>query len=214
MADRTVYTLNDVSADCVAVGDWMFNAVANNFEQEFCVWNNQYVVVENGNTYPTCVQYSAGVEDDCDQDNLICGEMVGDQQGWPNQVKNQMTLALERADYKHPSCPTIQSDCRELSSYWLDLLEGTDVSRVNVCASQNELQEGQVRVVEHDRYVDTCVGWSEQARQSCPNDRDFICAGNAGGSLVYGWPGQIAATARAAMGTAGYRHPQCAGLLP
>ena len=123
---QTVHTYQDVLADCVVTscllfvcfggalfskflffcetptGDWMFNtATQTDVAKTFCVWNNQFVVVENDRTYPTCVQYNSSNAADCDQDNLVCGEMTGDQQGWPNQVKGQLNVALQRADYKH-----------------------------------------------------------------------------------------------------------------
>jgi len=213
---QTVTTDQDVSAECTTPTDWMFNAAtATTVQKTFCVWNNQFVVVEDGKTYPTCVQYNSDNNADCDQDNLICGEMVGDKQGWPNQVKGQLNTALERADYRHHECPTIQNECGMLSSYWRNFIRDNTVftaeQSMNVCAGSNKM----LRVVQKGYYADTCVGFSENARDACPTDRNYMCSGNNAGTLVYGWPGQIIATLSAALSNAeaDYRHPQCAGLL-
>lgn len=214
---QTVHTYQDVLADCLTpTGDWMFNtATQTDVAKTFCVVNNEFVVVENDRTYPTCVQYNPSNSADCDQDNFVCGEMVGDTQGWPNQVKGQLNVALQRADYKHHECPTIQDNCGKLSEYWRNFVRDNTVfsadESMNVCVGSNML-----RVVQKEHYADTCVGFSEEAREDCPTDRSYICSGNNAGSLVYGWPGQIIATLGAALSNAAgdYRHPQCAGLLP
>jgi hypothetical protein len=117
---------------------------------------------------------------------------------------------------KHPNCPTIQDECAPLGTYWTDFLTDATVFNAaqvaNVCVSAR----GMLRVVMQDHYAETCVGFSDRARQVCPDDRDYICSGNDGGNLVYGWPGQIVATAGVAFSNESgmYRHPQCGDLLP
>lgn len=214
--DQTIYTYTDVSADCTYPNDWMFNtATATDVAKTFCVVGSEFVVVEDGKTYPTCVQYNPSNSADCDQENLVCGEMNNDQQGWPNQVKAQLNVALQRADYKHHECPSIQDNCGKLSEYWRNLVRDNTVftaeQSMNVCVGSNNM----LRVVQQDSYADTCVGFSESARAECPADRNYICAGNNAGKLVYGWPGQIIATLGSALANAGenHRHPQCSSLL-
>jgi len=203
----------DVSGDCADLtGDWYFNSVQNNVDNTLCVLDNQFVVVEDGKTYPTCVQYDASRDTVCDE-NLICGG--SEVTGWPNQAKDAILVALTRADYKHKSCPTIQEECYPLGTYWTDFLTDATVFSAdevaNVCASR----AGMIRVVQKEQYADTCVGFSDRARDACPVARDYICAGNDNGMVVYGWPGQIVASAGAAFANTAenYRHPQCAGLL-
>jgi len=66
------------------------------------VSNGEFVVVEDGKTYPTCVQYAASNSAACGE-NLVCGGERDGIQGWPNQSKDAILVALTRADYKHPS---------------------------------------------------------------------------------------------------------------
>jgi len=214
--DKTFQTYTDVSADCVDLpGDWYFNTATGSLSQNFCVHNGQFVVVDDdGKTYPTCVQYDSQQTTPCDMDNFICGAQRDGIQGWPNQSKDALTEAVKRADFKHKDCPTVQDECSPLGTYWTDFITDASVFTAeetnNVCVSA----AGQFRVVQKDQYADTCVGFNENARTPCPNDRDYICAGNDGGSLVYGWPGQIVATLGKALANVAenYRHPQCSGL--
>lgn len=214
-ADKTVMTLQDVSAECQTVNSWYMGKSTENFDKEFCIYNGQYVVVENGNTYPTCVQYNESFEAACD-DNLVCGRQVERQQGSAGQAANQLNTALERADYRHPDCPTIQADCNPVKEWWLDLWGLAD--NKNLCYRQDSDVGGHMRVVQHDRYVDTCVGFYEDFKVDdvftpCPEERDYICGGMDNGRIVYGWPKAQGDTLKYALNSEGQRHPQCSSLL-
>lgn len=212
---KTVYTTVDVSADCETPTTWYFGTSTNTIDQSVCVHNGEYVIVEDGVTYPTCVQYNEDNNAVCDTSRFVCGGN-NEVQGFAGQARGAITAALERADYKHRDCPTIVDECTPLGTYWTDFLIDATVFNAaqvaQVCASK----AGMLRIVAKDHYIDTCVGFNDRARTVCPNDRDYICSGNDGGNLVYGWPGQIVASAGVAFANeaGGYRHPQCGGLLP
>jgi len=180
-----------------------------------CVGDNQYMIATGGRVYPTCVEYGAP-NTPCAHGDLICPEPPSNPGvfGYAGNHRFALSIAAQRNDFRHQDCPSIQDKCAPLEgvyeSYWRDLfVQRTGLSTNyfhNVCINPATTE---LRYVAETSYVNTCVGFSHEAKEVCPVPRSFQCVGLNSGEIVYGWPGQIMETVGRAVMFESRRHPQC-----
>jgi len=211
----------DVTESCqTATGSWVGQVIEGlaGFDRDtmtLCESDGEYKVAYNNRVYPTCVAYGAP-SSLCTDDNLICPEWRDEGVfGFAGNQRGALAAAFLRNDFRHQDCPTIQEECEPLEAinegYWKDLFvqrTGLDISYAqNLCVNT---ATSEVRYVSENAYMNTCVGFSNDAIEACPTSRTFICRGDYQGFVTYGWPGQIMeALGRAVEQTNSKRHPSC-----
>merc|ERR1712146_493060 len=118
--------------------------------------NGQWYVEDSGKYCPTCVAASADPKDTSNCETLVCG-------AWAGSIKTQASrieVALKRNDFKHESCPTIQTKCQTLPNHMWDavknamelLYDCTEVSNADMLDNlKHNICYGEDHVL---RYVD------------------------------------------------------------
>jgi hypothetical protein len=208
-------------SDCNAGSDWYYNGAtsgitdSNGDAVEFCVSSGEYVVMKDGNSYPTCVAYGEP-QTTCGNGALVCPEDPGNEDafgtyGWPGNQMNTLKEAVKRNDFLHTDCPSRQTACEPWDSWWKDQLTGDAFSDISAEQAENVCvgDDNTIYFVGQDYMYNTCVGYSREVFEEC-NNNQFLCAGHSGeGLYTYGWPGQITRTLAKALSSANYMHPQC-----
>lgn len=223
--DITRFHTFDATVTCVdASNEWTFNQIVEDVPldagKSFCVIQNALsrelaVQYDNGSVYPTCVAYGDDFEESCDNTEFVCGD--NDVIGFKGEIVNKVVEAMARSDYRHHGCPTIQEACEPLNEWWQEEFVRHNAGATSPVVGEAQAENlcinratNEMRYVERDFYVNTCVGFLEDAQfEVCQADRDFLCSGFDEGRITYGWPGQISQSLGRAVEQSSKRHPHC-----
>merc|ERR1740123_2675362 len=204
-----------LAVSCESTSGFIFDGVAEQIAedgftgslctQEVASGVREYVVIENGQVYSTCVGYSEASTSSCPTDLVVCAS--GSTYGWKGNQVSTVNTALAYNDNMHPACPRVQA-CTPLNSWWMSQyveVGGEVEDAENLCVRD----DGLVMYLTTEGRVSTCVGYSEDATLRCELN-GFLCSGvDQAGYMTFGSPKQIMRTVLLAVSQTSHQHPQC-----